>query len=79
LKLISGDQAHYLYQSMLDLVPPYYCHLLAYIMLTNNETSSIDCLFDEEYLANIARNMLDNASQISYKCLLTTFAALDLS
>lgn len=75
--LLSGKNLHTIYQSLFDLVSPYYCHVIAYYFYYFYEATPLLVTMKEDYVADMIRNMLDHSSQVSYICLFLTYAFLE--
>ena len=75
--LLSGKNLHTIYQSLFDLVAPYYSHVVAYYFYYFYEATPLLVTMKEDYVADMIRNMLDHSSQVSYVCLFLTFAFLE--
>ena len=76
LQLIGGETSHNIYQNLFELVPPFYAHLIGYL-LTIVQPNPIVNLFVEDYTLDIIRNLLDHASQISFESLVITYAHIE--
>lgn len=73
---LQEESNHKIYQKLLSIVPPFYAHLLGY-MLNLVRPSPIPSVFIEDYHQENVRNLLDHASQINFKCLAFVFSALE--
>lgn len=75
--LLSGKNLHTVYQSLFDLVAPYYCHIIAYYFYYFYEATPLLVTMKEDYVTDMIRNMLDHSSQVSYVCLFLIYAFLE--
>ena len=76
LQLIGGEASNNIYQKLFELVPPFYAHLIGYL-LTIIQPNPLANLFVEDFTLDIIRNLLDHGSQISFETLVISYAHIE--
>jgi hypothetical protein len=77
LNLMGSASLHLIYQSSFDLLPPLQCHLLAYFLHFYHESSPLLTLIQEDYINDIARCLLEQASNSGSSCFFYAAAYLE--
>jgi hypothetical protein len=55
---MTGKNLHIIYQSLFDFVAPFYSHLITYLFYYFYEASPLLTLMQEDYMADLTRNLL---------------------
>lgn len=76
LGLICGKSLHIIYQALFDLVNPFFAHLIGYYFYYFYEAAPLLVLMQEDYMNDLIRNMLEQSSQVGYKCLFLVFGVI---
>lgn len=74
--LLTGNYIHQMYQSLFDYCCPFLTHLTALLFHSCHQGTAILSLLHEEYVPEMVRNLLYEASQVSYQTLILTYSAL---
>ena len=74
--LLSGGYLHSMYQGLFDEADPFLTHLSALLYHSCRQGITLPVQLHEEYVPEMARNLLYEASQISYNTLVLTYASM---